>query len=302
MLIEVFDSAFKALVDPASELAKLAGGFMFTEGPIWDRSRHCLYFSDIPANTLYAYSNTDGLIVKRSPSDNCNGNTIDHEGRLLSCEHHTRRVTREGAGTAGTTGGIEVIASHYQGKRLNSPNDIIVASDGGIIFTDPHYGLMEGLGGPGEQELSFRGVYRLAPGAVEPTLLVDDFSAPNGLALSLDERTLYVDDTIGMHMRAFDVSADWTLQNGRVLFDFPRGLDEGVPDGLKLDEHGNIYCTGPYGVWVISPSGAALGCIHMPEVTANLNWGEADGHTLFLTARTSLYALRTLARGKYIGA
>jgi gluconolactonase len=299
MLIDVFDSTFKALVDPASELTKLAGGFMFTEGPVWDRIRECLYFSDIPANMMYRYTAAEGITAKRNPSNNCNGMTIDPQRRLLVCEHHTRRVTCEGAAKAGV---IEVIASQYQGKRLNSPNDIIVASDGGIIFTDPHYGLIDGLGGPALQELPFRGVYRLAPGETELTLLADDFTAPNGLALSRDEHTLYVDDTIGMHLRAFDVSADWTLKNGRVLFDFPRGVDEGVPDGLKLDEHGNIYCTGPFGVWVISPAGAALGCIHMPEVTANLNWGETDGHTLFLAASTSVYALRTLARGKYIGA
>jgi gluconolactonase len=143
-------------------------------------------------------------------------------------------------------------------------------------------------------------VYRLAPGASELSLLVDDFSAPNGLALSKDERTLYVDDTIGMHLRAFDVD-HWKLKNGRVLFEFPHDVDPGVPDGLKLDDQGNIYCTGPFGVWVISSSGTALGRIDMPEVTANLNWGEDDGHTLFLAASTSLYQLRTLVRGKYVG-
>ena len=293
MLIDIFDNSVKALIDPASELTKVASGFIFTEGPIWDRSCQMLHFSDIPANTMYSWSAATGVTVKRKPSNNTNGNTLDHAGRMLSCEHHTRRVTREGPD------GIEVLASHYKGKRLNSPNDVIVASDGAIIFTDPHYGLMEGLGGPGEQELAFRGVYRLASGATEPTLLVDDFSAPNGLALSLDERTLYIDDTIGMHLRAFDVNDDWTLSNGRMLFEFPRGLDEGVPDGLKLDKHGNIYCTGPYGVWIISPRGEALGCIHLPEVTANLNWGEDDVQTLFLTASTSVYAVRTLARGGY---
>jgi len=295
MLTEAYDSAFKTLVDPAAGLTNLAGGFMFTEGPVWDRSKQCLYFSDIPANTIYCYSQASGISVLRKPSNNANGNTIDHDGRLLTCEHHSRRVTREGVN------GVEAIATHYQGKRLNSPNDIIVASDGSIIFTDPHYGLMEGLGGPAAQELPFRGVYRLALGATEPTLLVDDFTAPNGLALSLDERILYVDDTIGMHLRAFEVRSDWTLTNSRVLFDFPRDVAEGVPDGLKLDAQGNIYCTGPHGVWVISPAGAALGCIHMPEVTANLNWGGEDGYTLFLTASTSVYSLRTLARGKYIG-
>jgi gluconolactonase len=293
-MIEVFEPELKALLDPAAELTRLATGFQFTEGPIWDRSKNCLYFSDIPANTMYRYSKATEVEVQRKPSNNSNGMTIDQQGRLLACEHHTRRVTREGKD------GIEVIAERFQDKRLNSPNDIIVATDGSILFSDPHYGLMEGLGGPGQQELPFRGVYRLAPGATELTLLVDDFSAPNGLALSKDERTLYVDDTIGMHLRVFDVDG-WKLKNGRILFEFPRDVDPGVPDGLKLDDQGNIYCTGPYGVWVLSPSGTTLGRIDMPEVTANLNWGEEDGHTLFLAASTSLYQLQTLVRGKYVG-
>jgi gluconolactonase len=295
-MIDIFEPQMKALVYPSAELQRIGNGFQFTEGPIWDRKRQCLYFSDIPADTLYRYTPNQGISIQRKPSQHSNGMTIDAEGRLLVCEHQSRQVTREDAQ------GIRAIATHYQGKRLNSPNDVIVASDGAVIFSDPHYGLMEGLGGPAAQELPFRGVYRLAPGTSELQLLVDDFSAPNGLALSPDERTLYIDDTINMHLRAFDVSEQWTLKNGRVLFEFPRDVDPGVPDGLKLDEHGNIYCTGPYGVWVIAPSGQALGCIHVPEVTANLNWGEADGHTLFLAASTSVFQLRTLARGKYIGA
>lgn len=295
MTIEVFDNIFKTIVDPAAPIEMLGNGFQFTEGPVWDRVHHCLYFSDIPANTMYRHAKGEAIAIKRKPSYYSNGMTIDHDGRLLVCEHQTRRVSREGSN------GMEVVASQYHGKRLNSPNDIIVASDGSLIFSDPHYGLTAGMGGPGEQEQPCRGVYRLAPGASELTLLADDFTTPNGLALSLDERTLYIDDTLGMHLRAFDVSADWTLKNGRVMFEFPRGVDEGVPDGMKLDEFGNIYCTGPYGVWVLNPAGKALGCIHMPEVTANLNWGEDDGHTLFMTASTGVYALRTLARGRYIG-
>ncbi len=294
-MIEVFENDLKALLDPSQEPACISQGFQFTEGPVWERTNRCLYFSDIPANTLYRYSEQAGFTVRRKPSFHSNGMTIDQQGRLLVCEHGTHRVTREGSA------GIEVVAESYRGDPLNSPNDVIVAGDGSIIFTDPHYGLEDGLGGPRRQVLPFRGVYRLAPGATELTLLVDDFTAPNGLALSQDERTLYIDDTIGMHLRAFAIGDGWKLKNGRVLFDFPRGADPGVPDGMKLDEKGNIWCTGPYGVWVVSPSGAALGCIHMPEVTANLNWGEEDGRTLFMTASTGVYRLRTLARGRYIG-
>jgi gluconolactonase len=295
MTIQVFEPEMQKLIDPAAEATCLANGFMFTEGPVWDRRQGCVYFSDIPANTLYRYSKADGVSIKRKPSNNSNGMTLDAQGRLVVCEHRTRRVTRETAGV------IETVAERYQGKRLNSPNDIIVASDGSILFSDPHYGLLDGLGGPAAQELPFRGVYRLAPGASEPTLLAGDFQAPNGLALSPDERSLYVDDTIGHHLRVFEVGDGWNLKNGRVLFDFPRGVHEGVPDGLKLDSAGNIYCTGPFGVWVIAPSGTALGRIDVPEVTANLNWGEQDGRTLFLTASTGLYQIRTLAQGKYIG-
>lgn len=292
MTIEVFEPEMKSLVNSAAPIECVANGFQFTEGPVWDPAKGCLYFSDIPVNMSYRYSGAAGVEVFRKPSHYSNGMTIDAQGRLLACEHQSRRVTREGAD------GIEVLASHYRGKRLNSPNDVIVAGDGSILFSDPHYGLMEGLGGPAEQEQSCRGVYRLAPGATEPTLLVDDFVAPNGLALTKDERTLYVDDTVKSHLRAFDVGADWTLSNGRVVLEFPRDEDPGVPDGMKMDANDNVYCTGPYGVWVISPGGVVLGRIHMPEVTANLNWGEGDRRTLFMTASTGVYRLRCLTGGR----
>ena len=291
MSIEVFEQEMKRLVDPAAQIEKLAGGFQFTEGPVWDRARRCLYFSDIPADTMYRYSDAKGVEVHRKPSHFSNGLTIDHQGRLLACEHQARRVSREGAG------GVETVADRYQGKRLNSPNDIVVARDGSLIFTDPHYGLMSGLGGPGEQEQPHRGVYRLAPGASEPALLASDFQTPNGLALTKDERRLYVDDTIGSHLRAFDVGDDWALSGGGVVLEFPQEEGAGVPDGLKLDVNDNVYCTGPWGVWVISPSGAVLGRIRMPEVTANLNWGGDDARALYLTASTGLYRLHCLTGG-----
>ena len=295
MTIEVFENKFKTLVDPAADITLLQGGFQFTEGPAWDIRNQWLVFSDIPANTKYRYSRAAGVEVYRQPSHFSNGHTIDREGRLVACEHQTRRVTREGKD------GVEVLASTYQGKRLNSPNDVIVASDGAIIFSDPHYGLMDGLGGPGEQEQPCRGVYRLPPGASEPTLLADDFTTPNGLALSKDERTLYVDDTLCSHLRVFEVAEDWTLKNGRMFFEFPQNVDPGVPDGMRLDVEGNIFCTGPFGVLVFSPAGVVLGRINMPEVTANLTWAEADRRTLFMTASNGLYQLRTLVAGLHAG-
>jgi gluconolactonase len=295
MTIEAFEKEFTALIDPAARAERLATGFRFTEGPVWDRAKRCLYFSDIPADTIYRYTDAGGAVVYRKPSHHSNGLTIDGQGRLLACEHQARRVTREGAS------GIETLAERYQGKRLNSPNDIIVARDGSLIFTDPHYGLMSNLGGPAKQELPFRGVYRLIPGAAEPTLLADDFEAPNGLALSADQRTLYVDDSERCHIRVFRVEDGWSLSGGRVCMELPRGPDGGVPDGMKLDERDNLYSTGPGGVWVISPAAIVLGRIHMPEVTANLNWGDDDGRALYMTASTGLYRLRCLARGPGLG-
>jgi gluconolactonase len=285
MVLEVYESEAKNLVDSTAALERLADGFQFTEGPVWHGPDQCLFFSDIPANTMYRYSVANGIEVYRKPSHFSNGLTLDGAGRLLACEHQRRRVSRTGPD------GVETVVDHYQGKRLNSPNDLIVARDGSILFTDPHYGLLDGLGGPGEQELAFRGVYRIAPGAQEPTLLIDDFAAPNGLALTADGRRLYVDDTIQGHIRAFDVRDDWTLAGGAVLVEL-RGEEPGAPDGMKLDAEGRLYCTGPGGIWLCSPNGVVLGRIRTPEVAANLAWGDADGCTLYITASTGLYRLR----------
>jgi gluconolactonase len=293
IVLERYDRAVEALVDPAAELETVADGFRFIEGPVWDRQRQWLYFSDIPANTRYRYSPVGGVQVDQQPSHFSNGLTLDAEGRLLACEHQMRRVSRTGPA------GVETVVDRYQGKRLNSPNDLIVASDGSIFFTDPHYGLQEGLGGPAEAELTFRGIYRIPPGADEPILLVDDFAAPNGLALSPDERRLYVDDTIRGHIRVFDVQADWTLTGGEVLVEL-QADEPGVPDGLKVDLQGNLYCTGPGGVWLCAPSGSVLGRMRTPEVAANVGWGD-DGQMLYITASTSLYRLRCRIGGQIPG-
>ena len=290
MVLEVFESEIKALIDPEVELKRLADGFEFTEGPVWDPALQCLYFSDIPANTMYCYQEGQGVHSYRKPSNYSNGLTLDHAGNLIACEHHTRRVTR----TKDTQ--LEVVVETYQGKRLNSPNDVVVTSDGSLIFTDPPYGLREGLGGPAEQELSFQGLYCVPPGAREPVLLVDDFETPNGLALSPDESKLYVDDTVGGHIRVFDVGTDWALSGGEVLVELKSDDEDGVPDGLKVDMRGNIYCTGPGGVWVIAPGGTILGRICVPEVAANLCWGDEDRQSIYITASTGLYRLRALKR------
>jgi gluconolactonase len=282
------------LIAPDAELEQLATGFLFVEGPVWDPWHGCLYFSDIPDDTLYRYTDADGTDVYRRPSHYSNGLTLDDQGRLIACEHGARRVTR------GHGDEVEVLAERYQGKRLNSPNDVVVARDGSILFTDPPYGLREGQGGPAERELDFCGVYRLAPGSDEPILLVDDFETPNGLALNGDESRLFIDDTVRGHIRVFDVEENWQLSGGGVFAELSDDAP-GVPDGMKLDVEDNVYCTGPGGVWVYSPAGDLLGRINMPEITANLNWGDEEGRSLYLTATTSLYRIRCRTRGRLPG-
>ena len=290
MSIEIFVSDMEALIKPTADLIKLADGFVFTEGPLWDTSSQSLFFSDIPADTIYHFSDSQGIETFRKPSNFANGLAFDHDGRLIACEHRTRRISRS-AGDA-----IDVVVDRYQGKRLNSPNDVIVARDGSILFTDPVYGLRDGLGGPGEQELSFQGVYRVASDANEPTLLVDDFEAPNGLALSHDETVLYISDTIRRHIRVFKVRDDWMLSGGDILVEL-KGEEEGKPDGMKLDADGNIFSTGPGGIWVCTAEGEILGRIKIPEKTSNLAWGDEDYSSLYITASTGLYKIRCLTSG-----
>lgn len=289
-MIETFDRRGEELVDRGAELERLATGFVFTEGPVWDFSARHLTFSDIPGDTMYRWDEANGARVLRRPSSFSNGLTYDLDGNLIACEHRTRRVTRERAGS------VEVVVDSYRGRRLNAPNDVVVAADGSLVFTDPHYGLSEPFGGPAEQEQPVRGVYRVPAGASEPELLVDDFDGPNGLALSPDGRRLYVDDSDRAHVRAFDVDADWKLSGGSVLVEL--GEDgEGVPDGLKLDTEGNLYCTGPGGIWLCAPTGELLGRIRTDEVAANLNWGDDDLRSLYITASTSIYRLRCRTTG-----
>ena len=266
----------------------MATGFGFTEGPIWFSDY--LLFSDIPNSRIVRYQQREDephVTTYRHPSGNANGNTRNKQGRLVTCEHSTRRVSRTEA-----NGTVVDIATHYEGKRLNSPNDIVVKSDGTVYFTDPPYGLPDYTEG---KELEFNGVYRIAlDGTLQ--LLVDDFDRPNGLAFSPDESTLYVNDSPRRHIRAFDVQSDGMLANGRIFFDMQH-KDTGSPDGMKVDVEGNIWCTGPGGIWVITPDAKLLGHIIVPEQPANIAWGDADWHSLYITARTSLYRLRTKVQG-----
>lgn len=291
MSVDIYEREMVDLIPDDAELERLADGFEFTEGPVWDFARSELVFSDIPGDTMYRYRPGQGVEIYRKPSNFSNGMTIDQQGRLVVCEHRTRRVVRGDAER-----GFEPIAEAYQGTRLNAPNDVIVAPDGSIVFTDPHYGLGEGFGGPAEQELPHRGVYRLPPGGGEPQLLVDDFDGPNGLTLLPGERTLLVDDTERAHVRRFDVDDEWRLTGGEVFVAL-EGDGDGVLDGMKVDEHGNLYCTGPGGIFVCNPAGAVLGRLRVPEVAANLAWGEASAAALYITASTGLYRVETRVSG-----
>jgi sugar lactone lactonase YvrE len=265
------------------DVTQLATGFQFVEGPVWHPDGHWL-FSDIPGNRIHKITPDGTLTIYREPSGGSNGLTFDRSGRLVACEHNNRRVSVSTQPDA-----PETLVDTFADKRLNSPNDVVVHSSGAVYFTDPPYGIK-----PEEQEQPHNGVYRIDPDSYM-TLLVADFERPNGLAFSPDETTLYIDDSHHQHVRAFDVTPDGTLQNGRLFCDLTCDSD-GVPDGLKIDEQGNVYITNALGVWVHAPDGKFLGLIDTPEVPANCAWGE-DGQTLFLTARTSVYTVRMKVPG-----
>jgi gluconolactonase len=282
---EIHDPAFATFVMGNAPLKRLATGFDWVEGPVWIGDQGCLLFSDIPNNCILRWTE-DGVTTFRQPSNYANGHTRDRQGRLISCEHGARRVTRtEWDGT------ITVIADSYQGKPLNSPNDVVVAKDGTIWFTDPHYGIMtdyEGFKSPQELPCS---VYRVDPsGKIEA--VITDMACPNGLAFSLDESLLYVADTGRMfskdpqHIKVFDMVGGRPV-NGRVF----HTIDKGCADGIRLDSDGNLWSSAGDGVHCISPQGNLMGKILVPEVVSNICFGGRAKHRLFITATTSLYSV-----------
>src|SRR5919108_6344545 len=300
MAVQVNAPAFLELVDEDAELERLGTGFTFTEGPIWNPDGFLL-FSDMPGDTRRRWDEQGGVREVAKPSNKGNGMTLDADGRLLVCEHATSSLVR--MDPDGTGSGREVVASHYQGRELNSPNDVILKRDGSIYFSDPTYGRMPVFGVERDQDLDFQGVYRLPPGGGEPQLLVDDFEQPNGLCFSPDESLLYINDTPRAHIRVFDRQPDGTIANGRMFFEnIGSGvIEEGIPDGMKCDERGNIYVTGPGGVWVISAEAELLGVIEVPENTGNLNWGGDDWKELYIPSTTSLYRIRMKVAGNRLG-
>lgn len=272
------------IVPHGTVLECLCTGFKWAEGPIWVPAENSLLFSDVSGNTMYRWNSRSGVSVYRSPSGYANGNTLDQFGRLVTCEHANRRVSR-----TEPDGSIITLSSHYQGKRLNSPNDVVVSTDGYIYFTDPPDGLTAEWGVLGKKELDFQGVYRISPEGEALTLEVQDFQTPNGLAFSPDGQLLYVDDTDRMHVRVFQVRHDGSLGKGELFAEFDTGLGPGWPDGLKTDIKGNVYVTGPAGIWVFDSEGEVLGVLEMPVTATNMNWGGADHRELYITAATETF-------------
>ena len=282
-------SAAAELVRADGALERLATGFVCTEGPIWHPRDACLLFSDIPADSRYRWSDARGVELVQKPTHKGNGMTLDEELRLIVCEHLTNAVVR-----IDSAGERTVLASRYGDAELNSPNDVVVKSDGAVYFTDPNYGRQDDTFGRVRPcELSFQGVFRISPDGQDVALLVDNFEQPNGLCFSPSEDFLYVNDTPAGSIRVFSVGGDGLLSDGRVFYEGigTRDLAAGAVDGMKCDEAGNVYVTGPDGIWVIAPDSTLLGVLAVPERTLNLAWGGPEWADLYVAAFTSIYRL-----------
>jgi gluconolactonase len=299
------DKKFDALVPADALLEKLGDGYTWVEGPAWNRKGQYLLFSDIPANSVFMWKEGKGMSLFMKPSGytgtepftgrepGSNGLTYDLDGRLVLCEHGDRRVTRVEA-----DGHKTVLADRYNGKRLNSPNDVVVKSNGDVYFTDPPYGLPKTFSDPG-RELDFCGVYRISTDG-KITLLTKEIRIPNGLAFSPDEKKLYItdDDPDRFGWLVYDVTGDGLIENGRDFYSAAelRKTRPGSPDGLRVDKHGNIFSSGPGGIYVFTPDATLLGMFETGVPTSNCAWGE-DGSTLFITANTAVYRIKLLTKG-----
>jgi gluconolactonase len=294
------DSRLDSLISASAHIEKLAGGFQFTEGPLWFPAGY-LWFSDVIGNIVRQWS-PDGRVMDILPDGGGesnappggfigpNGMIADRDGAVLLCQHTNRQIVRMSRDRQ-----VSTLIDRYEGKRLNSPNDLVYRSDGSLYFTDPPYGLPRQDDDP-YKELPFNGVFRLADGRLRA--IIEDLPRPNGLAFSPDEKILYVANSEKQKawMR-YDVQPDGSVRNGRVFFDVTSSTENGLPDGMKLDAQGNLYCAGPGGVWIFSPDGDHLGTIKTPETPANCNWGD-DGKTLYITAETGLYRIKLMVAGQ----
>lgn len=281
------EAEFGKIVPKDAKVQKLAGGMKFVEGPVWFAADGgYLVFSDIPADELKKWTAKDGVATFRKPSHNANGNSLSTNGLLMTCEHSARRVTR-----TEKDGAITVLAESYDGKKFNSPNDLVMKSDGAVYFTDPPYGVPKGQ----QKEQPKNYVFRIDPKTKEIKAVADDCDMPNGLCLSPDEKKLYIADSgKPHHIRVFDVNEDGTLAGGKVFC----VIDKGVPDGIRCDAAGRIFSSAGDGVHVFSPDGTLIGKILVPESPANLCFGGDDKKTLFITARTSLYSITLSTAGR----
>ena len=293
--VERLDSGLDAIVPAKATIERVAGGFKWPEGPVWVHSGFLL-FSEIPSALIDKWTPDGKLTSYLGPAEfsmkdvaaagvpGTNGLTLDKQGRLTICDQGNRRVTR-----LEKDGHFTVLADHYQGKRFNSPNDLVYKSDGSLYFTDPPYGLEKQDKDP-KKELPFNGVFRIAGGKVTP--LIRDLTNPNGIAFSPDERYLYVDNSEPqrLYMR-YEVKPDGTLGPGKVFYDLASTPGKNLPDGMKVDQKGNVYATGPGGIWIFSPEGKHLGTVKLPEIASNCAWGDPDGKTLYITASTGLYRI-----------
>jgi gluconolactonase len=293
---EILDERFRAMTLGNAWLEKLHGGMLWAEGPVYFADSDTLLWSDIPNNRILQFVRGAGVRVFREPSNNSNGNTRDRQGRLVTCEHGARRVTR-----TESDGSITVLADNYRGKRLNSPNDVVVKSDGSIWFTDPPYGILSAYeGGKSESELGACYVFRLDPADGSLSIVADDFVKPNGIAFSPDEKTLYIADTGASHdpsgphhIRAFAVEGRARLGKSSVFAE----INPGLADGFRLDRDGNLWTSAGDGVQSFSPQGELLGKIKVPEVVSNVTFGGPKRNRLFITATSSLYAIYVAQEG-----
>ena len=302
--VEAHSDAVWGLVDHDADVEQVGTGFTFTEGPIWHPTDHYLLFSDMPGDVRRKYAPGGTVEEVMRPSNKGNGMTYDADLNLIVCEHVTSSLVIER-----TDGSRDTLASHFDGKELNSPNDVIVAPGGAIYFSDPWYGRMPGFGLERERDLGWQGVFRVPPGGGDLELVVDrdEFDMPNGLCFSPDRSVMYINDTPRAHIKVFDYDAsDGSLSNGRLWAEnIGSGIiEEGIPDGMKCDEAGNIWVTGPGGVWIFSSDAEHIGTVRVPENVGNLTWGGPDWHTLYMPSSTSLYTLRTIVgpqREPYMG-